>query len=41
MQQVRQLVGMSEDELMTEAKTLGAPYEVLLEIKRLGQFASC
>ena len=35
--QVRKVVGMSEDELMTEAKRLGAPYEVLLEIKRLGR----
>ena len=35
--QVRKVVGMDEDELMTEAKLLGAPYEVLLEIKRLGK----
>lgn len=35
--QVRKVVSMSEDELMTEAKRLGAPYEVLLEIKRLGR----
>ncbi|MGJ9385889.1 pyridoxal 5'-phosphate synthase lyase subunit PdxS [Salipaludibacillus neizhouensis] len=35
--QVRKVVGMSEDELMTEAKNLGAPYEVLLEIKRSGR----
>src|SRR5690554_3487531 len=35
--QVRKVVGMNEDELMTEAKLLGAPYEVLLEIKRLGR----
>lgn len=35
--QVRKLVVMSEDELMTEAKLLGAPYEILLEIKRLGR----
>lgn len=35
--QVRKVVGMNEDELMTEAKLLGAPYEVLLEIKRLGK----
>jgi pyridoxal 5'-phosphate synthase pdxS subunit len=35
--QVRKVVGMNEDELMTEAKLLGAPYELLLEIKRLGR----
>jgi pyridoxal 5'-phosphate synthase pdxS subunit len=34
--QVRRVVGMSTDELMTEAKNLGAPYELLLEIKKLG-----
>jgi pyridoxal 5'-phosphate synthase pdxS subunit len=34
--QVRKVVAMNEDELMTEAKLLGAPYEILLEIKRLG-----
>ncbi|SOC40943.1 pyridoxal 5'-phosphate synthase lyase subunit PdxS [Ureibacillus acetophenoni] len=35
--QVRRVVGMSTDELMTEAKNLGAPFELLLEIKRLGR----
>jgi pyridoxal 5'-phosphate synthase pdxS subunit len=35
--QVRRVVAMSEDELMTEAKLLGAPYEVLLEIKKHGR----
>lgn len=35
--QVRKVSTMSEDELMTEAKLLGAPYELLLEIKRLGR----
>lgn len=35
--QVRKLVHMSEDEVMTEAKLLGAPYDLLLEIKRLGR----
>ncbi|MED1206092.1 pyridoxal 5'-phosphate synthase lyase subunit PdxS [Heyndrickxia acidicola] len=35
--QVRKVVAMNEDELMTEAKLLGAPYEILLEIKRLGR----
>jgi pyridoxal 5'-phosphate synthase pdxS subunit len=35
--QVRKVVHMSEDELMTEAKKLGAPYEVLLQIKKEGR----
>ena len=35
--QVRKLVHMSEDEIMTEAKLLGAPFELLLEIKRHGK----
>ncbi|AST93945.1 pyridoxal 5'-phosphate synthase lyase subunit PdxS [Sutcliffiella cohnii] len=35
--QVRKVVHMSEDEIMTEAKLLGAPFELLLEIKRLGR----
>lgn len=35
--QVRRVVGMSADELMTEAKNLGAPFELLLEIKKLGR----
>ncbi|MFJ7738813.1 pyridoxal 5'-phosphate synthase lyase subunit PdxS [Lysinibacillus sp. NPDC097287] len=35
--QVRKVVGMTEDELMTEAKNLGAPFELLREIKRLGR----
>ncbi|KQL33103.1 pyridoxal 5'-phosphate synthase lyase subunit PdxS [Psychrobacillus sp. FJAT-21963] len=30
---VRKIVHMNEDELMTEAKILGAPYDVLLQIK--------
>lgn len=34
--QVRRVVAMSLDELMTEAKLLGAPYEILVEIKKLG-----
>ncbi|BAK16249.1 pyridoxine biosynthesis enzyme [Solibacillus silvestris StLB046] len=34
--QVRRVIGMNADELMTEAKNLGAPFELLLEIKRLG-----
>ncbi|WLD93405.1 pyridoxal 5'-phosphate synthase lyase subunit PdxS [Alkalihalobacillus sp. AL-G] len=35
--QIRKVVGMSEDELMTEAKNLGAPYEILLQIKKEGR----
>jgi pyridoxal 5'-phosphate synthase pdxS subunit len=35
--QVSKVVAMSEDELMTEAKQLGAPYEILFEIKRNGR----
>ncbi|MCL6455122.1 MAG: pyridoxal 5'-phosphate synthase lyase subunit PdxS [Alicyclobacillus sp.] len=35
--QIRRVQGMSEDELMTEAKNLGAPYELLLEVHRLGR----
>ncbi|SDZ67340.1 pyridoxal 5'-phosphate synthase pdxS subunit [Evansella caseinilytica] len=36
--QIKKVIGMSEDELMTEAKNLGAPYEILLEMKRSGKF---
>lgn len=35
--QIRKVVGMTEDELMTEAKSLGAPFGLLREIKRLGR----
>lgn len=35
--QVRAVVAMNEDELMTEAKNLGAPFEVLLAIKKAGR----
>ncbi|MGV3488556.1 MAG: pyridoxal 5'-phosphate synthase lyase subunit PdxS [Tuberibacillus sp.] len=35
--QIRKIVGMSEDELMTEAKELGAPFEILLQIKENGR----
>lgn len=35
--QVRKIVHMDEDELMTEAKLLGAPYEILLQIKQKGK----
>ncbi|QTN01213.1 MULTISPECIES: pyridoxal 5'-phosphate synthase lyase subunit PdxS [Sediminibacillus] len=35
--QIRKLIGMSDDEVMTFAKELGAPYNVLLEIKEKGR----
>lgn len=35
--QVRKIVHMNDDELMTEAKLLGAPYEVLKEIRKEGK----
>jgi pyridoxal 5'-phosphate synthase pdxS subunit len=35
--QLKKVVSMSNEELMTEAKNLGAPYELLIEIKRLGR----
>ena len=35
--EIRQVASLREDELMTYAKNTGAPYEVLLEIKRLGR----
>lgn len=35
--QVRKVVAMSHDELMTEAKLLGAPFELLFQIKQLGK----
>ncbi|NGP45186.1 pyridoxal 5'-phosphate synthase lyase subunit PdxS [Bacillaceae bacterium SIJ1] len=35
--QIRQISSMSPDELMTEAKNLGAPYELLLEIRENGR----
>ncbi|SDK23493.1 pyridoxal 5'-phosphate synthase lyase subunit PdxS [Sediminibacillus albus] len=35
--QIRKLIGMSQDEVMTFAKELGAPYNVLLEIKEKGR----
>lgn len=34
---VRRIVSMELDELMTEAKNLGAPYDVLLQIKEAGR----
>ena len=35
--QVSKLVHMNEAEIMTEARILGAPYEILLEIKKAGR----
>ncbi|MFD1040331.1 pyridoxal 5'-phosphate synthase lyase subunit PdxS [Virgibacillus byunsanensis] len=35
--EIRMLTAMSEDEVMTYAKNIGAPYELLLEIKREGR----
>ncbi|WP_153733573.1 pyridoxal 5'-phosphate synthase lyase subunit PdxS [Sporosarcina obsidiansis] len=35
--QVNKVVHMSKDELMTEARDLGAPFEILLEIKETGR----
>ncbi len=35
--QVNRIVHMNEDEIMTEARDLGAPYEVLLAIKKHGR----
>ena len=37
MGQVRKLHGMSDDELMAEAKELGAPYELVCEVARTGK----
>jgi pyridoxal 5'-phosphate synthase pdxS subunit len=35
--EIRKVVGLSLDELMVEAKNLGAPYELLLQIRELGR----
>ncbi|WP_055106778.1 pyridoxal 5'-phosphate synthase lyase subunit PdxS [Paenibacillus ihumii] len=35
--QIRKVQGMSRDELMVEAKQLGAPYELLLQVKETGR----
>lgn len=35
--QVRKIVSMTPEEIMTEAKILGAPYEILLDIKKQGR----
>src|SRR5437867_984267 len=37
MGQIRKLHGMSPDELMAEAKELGAPYELVCEVARTGK----
>lgn len=34
---VKKIVGMNDDELMTEARDLGAPYEILKQIKEAGR----
>lgn len=36
-EQIRLVVGKSKDELMTFAKEIGAPYELILQIKHLGK----
>ncbi|MBM7365288.1 pyridoxal 5'-phosphate synthase pdxS subunit [Priestia taiwanensis] len=35
--ELRQVTNMRQDELMAYAKSIGAPYELLLEVKRLGR----
>ncbi len=37
MDEIRKLQTMDDDELMAEAKNLAAPYELLLEVKKLGR----
>ncbi len=37
MSHIRKIQNMREDELMTEAKNLGAPYELVLEVHRTGK----
>lgn len=37
MSQIRRVQGMSDEELIAEAKALGAPFELLKEVKRLGR----
>ena len=37
MDEIRKLQNMPEDELMSEAKELGAPYELVLEVHRTGK----
>ena len=36
-EQIRLVIGKSKDELMTFAKEIGAPYELVLQIKQLGK----
>lgn len=35
--QIRKVIAMNHDELMTEAKVLGAPFELLVQIKQAGK----
>ena len=35
--QIRKIVNLPDDELMTEAKNLGAPFELVKEVKKLGK----
>lgn len=35
--EIKQLIAMSEDEVMVFAREHGAPYDVLMEIRRLGR----
>lgn len=37
MADIRRVANLPDEELMTEAKNLGAPYELLLEVKQLGR----
>ncbi len=37
MSQIRRVVSLGEEELMTEAKNLGAPYDLLKEVKKEGK----
>jgi pyridoxal 5'-phosphate synthase pdxS subunit len=37
MAEIRKVQNMSEDELFTEAKNLGAPYEILLQVRQQGR----
>jgi pyridoxal 5'-phosphate synthase pdxS subunit len=37
MDEIRQVQGTPDDELMTLAKEMGAPYELVLEVKKLGR----
>lgn len=37
MEQIRKVVNMPEDELMSEAKNIGAPYELLKDLKLIGR----